>query len=229
VDVELNVTSGVISGIPILSVTNHQVTIRTQNALGSNTTTLSFTILLPISFFSYPSASYVLEKGVSISIVPSNWGDSVAASVCNGTLPLGLALNAATEIILGSPFSSVLSPASVTIEACNALGNCSFTLEVRVLARPTVVEYPQTEYVLAVGDSITLVPTDSGDAVVYSLLHCSLPEGLQLNPDTVLFGELPQRLPSSSRLLYRWKVMWILRCSIVLRILSKVTELSTLW
>lgn len=54
-----------------------------------------------------------------------------------------------------------------------------------MLARPTVVEYPQTEYVLAVGDSITLVPTDSGDAVVYSLLHCSLPEGLQLNPDTV--------------------------------------------
>ena len=125
-------------------------------------------------------------KGVSISIVPSNSGDSVAASICNGTLPLGLALNAATEIILGSPFSSVLSPASVTIEACNALGNCSFTLEVRVLARPTVVSYPQTEYVLAVGDSITLVPTDSGDAVVYSLLHCSLPEGLQLNPDTVL-------------------------------------------
>ena len=80
----------------------------------------------------------------------------------------------------------------------------------RVLARPTLVEYPQTEYVLAVGDSITLVPTDSGDAVVYSLLHCSLPEGLQLNPDTVLFGELPQRLPSSSRLLYRWEVMWIL-------------------
>lgn len=36
------------------------------------------------------------------------------------------------------------------------------------------------------GDSITFVPTGSGDAVVYSLLHCSLPEGLQLNPDTVL-------------------------------------------
>lgn len=103
VGVDLNVTSGVISGIPILSVTNHQVTIRTQNALGSNTATLSFTILLPISFFSYPSASYVLEKGVSISIVPFNWGDSVAASICNGTLPLGLALNAATEIIWGLP------------------------------------------------------------------------------------------------------------------------------
>ena len=97
-----------------------------------------------------------------------------------------------------------------------------------MLARPTVVEYPQTEYVLAVGDSITLVPTDSGDAVVYSLLHCSLPEGIQLNPDTVIFGELPQRLPSSSRLQMESDVD-IVRCSIVLRILSKVTELSTLW
>ena len=114
VDVELNVTSGVISGIPILSVTN-QVTIRTQNALGSNTTTLSFTILLPISFFSYPSASYVLEKGVSISIVPFNWGDSVAASICNGTLPLGLPsprsfLRRPSQLKLAMPLETVHSP-----------------------------------------------------------------------------------------------------------------------
>ena len=98
-----------------------------------------------------------------------------------------------------------------------------------MLARPTVVEYPQTEYVLAVGDSITLVPTDSGDAVVYSLLHCSLPEGLQLNPDTVLFGEPTASSKQQSITVQMESDVDIVRCSIVLRILSKVTELSTLW
>ena len=100
----------------------------------------------------------------------------------------------------------------------------------RVLARPTVVEYPQTEYVLAVGDSITLVPTDSGDAVVYSLLHCSLPEGLQLNPDTVLIWGTPTASSKQQSITVQMESdVDIVRCSIVLRILSKVTELSTLW
>ena len=221
----LDSTTGVISGTPSQSVTNLQVTIRVQNALGFKTTVLAFTILLPISFFSYPSSNYVLERGVSITVTPSIMGDSVVCSTRNGTLPVSLSLNAHTGVISGAPSISVISPIAVTVMASNALGSKTFTLTLSVLVKPTTLSYPKTDYVLGVGDSVTIVPVGSGDAVLYSLYRSSLPEGLQLNPDTgVIWGIPTAPTKQQSITVLMGNEVGSVRCSIVVRVISKMSD-----
>ena len=222
---QLNSNSGVVSGTPTQSVTNRQVTIKAQNALGSKTTTITFTVLLPITSFSYPQSQYTLAKGESVSLTPSVVGDSVTYS-SSGSLPSGLSLNSASGVISGTPSSSVTSFRTITVTATNALGSKSCSLEMKVLTKPTALSYPKTEYVIAVGESISLVPTMNGDLITFSF-QGNLPNGLHFNQAT---GEIAGKPTTHTER----RVMTIvatnevgsLSCSLILRVLIKISDFT---
>ena len=116
----LNANTGVISGTPTQSVSSRQVTIKAQNELGSQTVTLTFNVLTPISSFSYPESTYSIERGEPFSASPSITGDSVTYSLVSGTLPNGLTLNTNSGVISGTPSRTILNR-EVTIKAQNSL------------------------------------------------------------------------------------------------------------
>ena len=188
----LNANSGVISGTPSQSVANRQVTIKAENELGSQTATLTFNVLVPISTFSYPKSTYSIAKGVSFSVTPSVSGESVTYSVSSGSLPTGLTLNASSGVISGTPTQSV-SNSQVTIVAENAMGSKSFSLTFNVLASISSFSYPQSEYTLTKNTFFSVAPSVSGDSITYSITSGSLPTGLTLNSETGVISGTPSQ------------------------------------
>jgi len=191
----LNANSGVISGTPSQSVANRQVTIKAENELGSQTATLTFNVLVPISTFSYPKSTYSIAKGVSFSVTPSVSGESVTYSVSSGSLPTGLTLNASSGVISGTPTQSV-SNSQVTIVAENAMGSKSFSLTFNVLASISSFSYPQSEYTLTKNTFFSVAPSVSGDSITYSITSGSLPVGLTLSSETGVISGTPTQFVS---------------------------------
>ena len=188
----LNANSGVISGTPSQSVANRQVTIKAENELGSQTATLTFNVLVPISTFSYPKSTYSIAKGASFSVTPSVSGESVTYSVSSGSLPTGLTLNASNGVISGTPTQSV-SNSQVTIVAENAMGSKSFSLTFNVLTSISSFSYPQSEYTLTKNTFFSVAPSVSGDSITYSITSGSLPVGLTLNSETGVISGTPSQ------------------------------------
>ena len=191
----LNANSGVISGTPSQSVANRQVTIKAENELGSQTATLTFNVLVPISTFSYPKSTYSIAKGVTFSVTPSVSGESVTYSVSSGSLPTGLTLNASNGVISGTPTQSV-SNSQVTIVAENAMGSKSFSLTFNVLTSISSFSYPQSEYTLTKNTFFSVAPSVSGDSITYSITSGSLPVGLTLSSETGVISGTPTQFVS---------------------------------
>ena len=225
VGLSLNVTTGAISGIPSQLIRNQQVTIRAQNGLGSMNATLTFTVFLPIASFSYPFNQYILEKKKPVSLSPSIVGDSVTYSLTSGSLPSGLTLSAATGVISGVPSTSILTFKPITVTAANVAGTKSFSLQMKVLVKPTL-SYSESEYMVAVGDSLTLIPTVRGDLIQYSVQGI-LPKGLQLNPDTgVISGRAEESFNQQSVPIVASNEVGSVSCRLSICVLTKISDYS---
>ena len=192
----LNANSGVISGTPTQSVSSREVTIKAQNSLGSQTATLTFNVLVPISSFSYPKSTYVIAKGASFSATPSVSGEYVTYSVTSGPLPTGLTLNANNGVISGTPSQSVFNR-EVTIKAQNTLGSKTVTLSFSVITSISSFSYPKSTYSIAKGVSFSASPNGSGDSITYSITSGSLPTGLSLNANSGVISGKPTQSVSN--------------------------------
>ena len=220
---QLNSNTGVVSGTPTQSVTNRQVTFREQNAIGSKTTTVTFTVLQSITSFSYPQSQYILPKGVSVSLTPSVVGESVTYTVTSGSLPSGLTLNAATGVISGTPSSFVASFQTITVTATNAVGSKACSLQMMVLTKPAALSYPKTECILAVNEPISFVPTVTGDLLTFSL-QGSLPNDLKLNNSTgVISGKPTTHTERKAVTVVASNAVGSVSCSLAMRALTRVS------
>ena len=118
IGLSINPSTGVISGSPSQLLSSQSVTIEAMSGTAIETVVLSFTVITPISSFSYPQSSYVLSRDDPVSIIPTVNGDELSFSITSGSLPIGLSLNSSTGIISGIP-SQAMSSQSVTINALN--------------------------------------------------------------------------------------------------------------
>ncbi len=131
----------------------------------------------------YPTNPAVYVKGTAIAAnTPTVSGGAVATYSVSPALPAGLALNAATGSLTGTP-SAVAAPATYTVSAANAGGSATASLSLRVNDLAPAFDYASTDLVLGKDAPLTpLTPTSTGGVVVSWSIAPALPAGLSLNP-----------------------------------------------
>ena len=172
--------NGTIHGTPSASVANQLVTIRAENPLGTRAVTLLFTVIQPITTFSYEQSVFVLKKDASFTTNPTVIGESLSYVIADGSLPDNLSLNAMSGVISGAPSLFTVNQ-TVVIQVQNPLGSRSVELIFTVLTAPSALAYPVSSYVLERNVSMVAIPTVLGDCLFFSVQSGSLPAGLALN------------------------------------------------
>ncbi|KAK8797782.1 hypothetical protein WA171_005313 [Blastocystis sp. BT1] len=177
----INPSTGVISGSPSQLLSSQSVTIEAMSGTAIETVVLSFTVITPVTSFSYPDSTYVLTKDDPFSISPTVIGDDLSFSVVSGFLPIGLSFNPSNGMISGTPSQSVSSQ-PVTIKAFN-----------QVLTRITSFSYPESSYTLSKYDPFSISPSINGDELSFSIISGSLPTGLSFNPSNGMISGTPSQ------------------------------------
>ena len=176
----VNASTGVISGTPTEKVSSQSVTINAQSDLASQKVVLTFTVLLPLSAFSYPQSTYILPRSQSFSDTPLITGDVPVYSIESGELPPGLTLDSMNGMIYGSPSQSITDQ-NVVIKAENAVSNQTFPLSFTTRILPTVLHYSQDVYYTPINSLFSISPECDGDYIQYSLIDGTLPSGLSFS------------------------------------------------
>ena len=190
-------SSGIISGIP-QSVTDRSVTIKAFNQVSNRSFAISFSVLTPISSFSYSQSSYIIPRDVSFSVTPSFNGDQVSFSITSGSLPQGLSINPSNGVISGTPISST-NLINITIQAHNQVGSTQFSISFIVLIPLSNLHYPQLSFSLIKHQSFSISPSITGDHPFFNITSGILPSGLTLNSSNGMISGIPSSsTPSSS-------------------------------
>ena len=194
----INPSTGVISGSPSQLLSSQSVTIEAMSGTAIETVVLSFTVITPISSFSYPQSSYVISRDDPVSIIPSVNGDQLSFSIITGSLPIGLSFDSSTGIISGTPLSSI-PLTNITIQASNQVGSIQFTISIQVIIPLSNLHYSQFSFTLIKGQSFSISPIISGDNPLFTITSGTLPPGLSLNQSTGIISGIPSStFPSTS-------------------------------
>ncbi|HEY3516246.1 MAG TPA: putative Ig domain-containing protein [Gammaproteobacteria bacterium] len=189
----LNSSSGVIAGTPSAVAAQADYTIAASNSAGSTTFALRLTVqptpTAPPTALSYPSPQ-TYAVGTAIAPLDPSVTGSVTSYTVVPPLPAGLALDAATGRITGTP-SAVTAQGAYTITASNSQGGTGFVLTLTVVPPPTTppsaLTY-QSPVTFTVGSAITaLSPSVTGVVTSYSVTP-ALPAGLVLNANGQITG-----------------------------------------
>ncbi|KAK8793541.1 hypothetical protein WA171_002676 [Blastocystis sp. BT1] len=198
IGLSINPSTGVISGSPSQLLSSQSVTIEAISGTAIETVVLSFTVITPISSFSYPQSSYVISRDDPVSIIPSVNGDQLSFSIITGSLPIGLSFDSSTGIISGTPLSSI-PLTNITIQASNQVGSTQFTISILVIIPLSNLHYSQFSFTLIKGQSFSISPIISGDNPLFTITSGTLPPGLSLNQSTGIISGIPSStFPSTS-------------------------------
>ena len=174
--------TGVMSGTPQApaALANHTVT--ATNTGGSTQATLTFTVNDAAPAIAYGSGAYTFTKGTSIAIpAPQSSGGAVVTWSLSPTLPAGLAFNTTDGSFSGSP-TALLAATAYTVTATNTGGSTQATLTLTVNDAAPAIAYGSGAYTFTMGVPIgTLLPQNSGGAVVIWTLSPALPSGLSFS------------------------------------------------
>lgn len=140
--------------------------------------------LQPPANLQYSQQTISAVQGTAISPDTPEITGTVTSYGVSPTLPAGLALNATTGVISGTP-TAVSAAASYTVTASNSAGSTTATVKISVAAAaPSTLAYPQTTIDATVGTAIaTDTPTVTGTITAFSV-NPTLPAGLTLDSGT---------------------------------------------
>ncbi|RZJ67917.1 MAG: T9SS type A sorting domain-containing protein [Flavobacterium sp.] len=193
----LNTTTGVISGTPTAVTATATYTVTATNSGGS----VSFGVIITVngiapSALSYTSPNTYPVGSNIIPLTPTITGSDVVYSV-SPSLPAGLSMDFITGIISGVP-TTVTPIAAYTVTATNSGGSISFDVIITITpAAPTALSYtsPNT---FTVGTAIAnLNPTVTGTVTSYSVSP-ALPAGLSLNTTTGVISGTPTAVTATA-------------------------------
>ena len=190
----LNPTTGVISGTPtaITPAANYTVTASNDGGSGVTTFSLLVTELAPASM-QYTFANSALLRDIAITPVrPAYSGGTATSFSVSPGLPAGLTLNTSTGEISGMP-TAISSNTNYTVTASNTAGSttASFSLSVWVQA-PTNLQYTVAASYLRNTTLTNITPTYTGSSKIANFsISPALPAGLNLNSTTGVISGTP--------------------------------------
>ena len=185
----VNTSTGLISGTPTAAGTS-SVALSATNAAGTGHATLTLTVTAgPPVITSSGAANGIVGSAFSYQIAATNSPTSYAAT----SLPAGLAVNAATGLISGTPTAAGTS--SVALSATNSAGTGHATLTLTVTVGPPVIT-SSTSAAGTVGSAFSYQITATNSPTSYAAT--SLPAGLSVNTSTGLISGTPTATGTSS-------------------------------
>ena len=185
----VNTSTGLISGTPTAAGTS-SVALSATNAAGTGHATLTLTVTAgPPVITSSGAANGIVGSAFSYQIAATNSPTSYAAT----SLPAGLAVNAATGLISGTPTAAGTS--SVALSATNSAGTGHATLTLTVTVGPPVIT-SSTSAAGTVGSAFSYQITATNSPTSYAAT--SLPAGLSVNTSTGLISGTPTAAGTSS-------------------------------
>ncbi|MHC4093854.1 MAG: putative Ig domain-containing protein [Planctomycetota bacterium] len=198
---DLDSTTGVISGTPnvVSPATVHTVT--ASNAAGDTSAMVSITVnAAPPANLSYATpVNYVTGTTIAPN-QPTSTGGPIDSYAISPMLPTGLNFNTSTGIISGTPMATSAA-ADYTVTATNTAGNANATVNITVSASlqpPSNLSYT-SPVSYATGSAITAnAPSVSGGAVATWAISPALPAGLVFNTGTGVINGTPTAVTSAA-------------------------------
>jgi|GEM_PF-2469247 len=199
-------TSCQISGTPtaLKAATTHTVT--ATNSGGNATTQISIAVNDRAPQISYAQADHVFTRNTAITPIVATLGGGAVTSCAlvpvppetsTPSLPAGLALNATTCAISGTP-TSVVAATRYSIRASNTGGSATALLNITVNDIAPQINYSSSPYTLTKNTTnAAIIPTLSGGAVV-SCAVTPLPAGLALNASTCVISGVATALNAAT-------------------------------
>ena len=186
----LNPATGLIGGTPTTTATN-AFTIRATDgngAIGSRAYSVTINAGIAVNPATLPSAA--VSSTYSQSVSATGGSGSYTFSVSSGSLPAGLALNASTGLITGTPTAAGTSNFTVTATDGNgASGARAFTFTVNAAMTLNPASLPGG----TVGNAYSQAMNAAGGtgSYTFSVSAGSLPAGLSINPASGLISGSP--------------------------------------
>jgi uncharacterized repeat protein (TIGR01451 family) len=182
----LDSATGVISGVPTVTSANASYVVTARNSGGSATAAVSIAVSLPPpSNLTYAPNPLVATQGTPIAALSPTLGAGTTASsyAVVPALPAGLALNATTGVISGTP-TALSGLQAYVITASGSGGSTAFTLNIQVNAvPPSNLAFSRNPVIAVRGTAIAPITlTAGGGAVVSYSVTPALPAGITLDP-----------------------------------------------
>ncbi len=193
----LNASTGVISGTPTAAATS-AFTIRVTDGNGaSGSRAYSVTVSADIAVNPATLPSAAVGASYSQSVSATGGSGTYTFSVSSGSLPAGLALNAATGLITGTPSAAGTSTFTLTATDGNGASRSrSFTFTVSQALSLNPATLPGGTVGMAY--SQTMSASGGNGTYTFSVSAGTLPAGLSLNPATGLISGMPTNAATSS-------------------------------
>ena len=192
-----NAASGVISGTPSAAGTSSFTITATDGNGATGSRVYSVTISSPVTVGPSSVPGGTVGSAYSQTITASGGNGSYTYAVSSGSLPAGLALNATTGAITGTPTTAATSSFTITATDGNgATGSRSYTATIN----PAIVVNPAGLPSGTVGSaySQTISATGGNGTFTYSVSVGALPAGLSLNASTGAISGTPSSVGSAS-------------------------------
>ena len=189
----IDASTGEISGTPTVLSTSTTYTITATNTGGSATTTIDITVNDIIPTISYTPNSFVETRNSPMTATtPTVGGGAILTWSISPSLPTGLTLDPSTGELSGTP--TVISDLTTyTITATNTGGSATDTVDIVVRdIVPTNLDYTPSSFILTLDALMTPVtPTSSGGPVVTWSVNPGLPTGLSIDAATGTISGTP--------------------------------------
>ena len=192
-------TTGEISGTPTILSTLTTYTITATNTGGSATTTIDITVndVAPSSLSYTPNSLVETRDSPMSAASPTISGGPVVSWSISPALPNGISIDS-SGVISGTP-TVISSLTTYTITATNTGGSATTTLDLVVRdIVPSNLDYTPSSFILSLNTPMNPVtPTSSGGPVVSWSVNPALPTGLSIDSATGTISGTPTQITPS--------------------------------